>query len=421
MRARKEFIAAFTILALIAFGVFRIVVGDQNPAPLQPAALSGASPNLVAPVAPYTTAVRPRSGGSASDLLDYVRGLTGKRFGGMWLAQAPNPSFRVAVVRLSAADRITIGKAFDRIGTPGDVVPAEFSEQKLVQINTYLGGRLDNANRKAPTPLSVGLRPDLNAVQISAPELDAVTPAQRQFVEAALKQFGAAVKLNPASAVGNSVLPCREVFCDPPLRAGNWNYTSLIGCTGSFLARSKTDGKLYQMTAGHCRVVWNATWLTDLSTGVSHRVGPIHNSRFNLSGDMGITTVNDPVWWKSRAWVSVRAGSGTTTNEHYPILTDASSVVGIRVCMSGAGSRSSNCGIVKRVGVTVTYSSSRVTVSGLVESSLCSVPGDSGSPVFAGGVAYGVVSGNSGNCRTYYEPVLTIERLMNVNVAHDAH
>jgi hypothetical protein len=59
-------------------------------------------------------------------------------------------------------------------------------------------------------------------------------------------------------------------------------------------------------------------------------------------------------------------------------------------------------------------------VSGLVESSICSVPGDSGSPVFAGGVAYGVVSGNSGNCRTYFEPVQTIERLMNVNVAHEA-
>ena len=411
-----------TLVVLLAVYALGAVFKAEVPAPRQPLAGRGAKPTLVAPVAPYTTTVVPRAGDSASNLIDYVRGLTGKRFGGMWLAQTPNPSFRVAVVAPTASDRIRIGRAFERIGTPGDVVPAKFSEQSLVQINTYLAARVGRANHGADVALSVGLRSDLNAVQISAPAIESVTAAQRSFIESALQGFGAAVNLDILAATTGNVLPCRDVFCDPPLRAGNWNYTSLIGCTGSFLARSKTDGKLYQMTAGHCRVVWNATWLTDLTNGLSHRIGPIHNSRFTLAGDLGIMKVSDPVWWKSRAWVSVRAGSGTTTNERYSIRSDASSVVGIRVCLSGAGSRASNCGIVTRVGVTVTYLSSNVTVSGLVESSVCAVPGDSGSPVFAGGIAYGVVSGNSsssGNCRTYYEPVQTIERLMNVNVAHD--
>ena len=72
-----------------------------------------------------------------------------------------------------------------------------------------------------------------------------------------------------------------------------------------------------------------------------------------------------------------------------------------------------------RTDVTVTYRDRRVTVAGLAQANFCAFPGDSGSPVFANHVAYGVISGNAGSCITYFEPVQTVERLMNVNVAHD--
>jgi len=381
--------------------------------------VTSAPPVLPAQVIPQTTGILPRRDAPASDLIDYARRVAGSKFGGMWLTPSPNSEFRIGVVGATESDSVKVQRALKRIGTAGRIVPARFTERKLVQINSYLTQRLARVNRSADIPVSVGIRPDRNAVELDVPPVQSVSPAQRSLVEAAVHNFRAAVIIRPASAARTSVLPCRDVFCDPPLRSGIWTYAGLVGCTGSFLARGRSDLRLYQTTAGHCGVVWGSTWVTQFVNGVAHSIGRVKNRRFDLSGDMGIITVNNPPGWQSRAWVTVRGGVGTTTNEAYPIWADAAPVVGARVCFSGAASRPSNCGVVTRTNVAVTYSASHVTVAGLAQANFCAVAGDSGSPVFANHVAYGVVSGNAGTCITYFEPVQTIERLMNVNVAHD--
>jgi hypothetical protein len=370
-------------------------------------------------VIPQTTGILPSHDAPASDLIDYARRVGGAKFAGMWRTNQHVGQFRVAIVGPTASETVRIQRALRSIGTAGRVVPAKFTERKLVQITSYLSARLARANRAAEVPISVGIRPDQNAVELGVPPLQTASPAQRALVEAAVHNFKAAIRIKVATSTRNSVLPCRDVFCDPPLRSGIWTYAGLVGCTGSFLARSKSDDRLYQMTAGHCGLVWASTWVTQFVNGIAHAIGRLQKRRFGLSGDMGIITVNNPPGWQSRAWVSVRSGVGTTTNQAYPIWADAAPVVGARVCFSGAASRPSNCGVVTRTDVTVTYTARGVTVGGLSEANFCAVPGDSGSPVFANHVAYGVVSGNAGTCITYFEPVQAIERLMNVNVAHD--
>lgn len=412
--------AVLALLAAVLLGVHLIEVDRHDLEAVQ--APPSITRGVVLPpaVAAFTTAVPPRLNAPASDLIDYARGLVGDRFGGMWLTVLARPTFRVGVVRPTPTDVRRVKSAFAAIGTAGEVVPVINTERTLNQINAYLSAKLAAANRRADSPISVGFRADLNAIEVTEPSDAVITRRQQQFLAMASRLFGVAVSVEPTSAGTTTTLPCKDVFCDPPLRSGIWTYAGLTGCTGSFIARSRSNGKLFQMTAGHCRVVWNATWLTDFVNGVPHAIGMIHSSRFSSSGDLGITAVNNPPGWRSRAWVSVRGGEGTTTDDHYPIWDDADPVLGIRVCLSGAASRVASCGVVTRTDVTVTYADRGVTVSGLTEANFCPVPGDSGSPVFSGHIAYGVISGSSGVCRGYFEPVRTVERLMNVNVAFDA-
>ena len=66
-----------------------------------------------------------------------------------------------------------------------------------------------------------------------------------------------------------------------------------------------------------------------------------------------------------------------------------------------------NCGSVTALNATVNYPEG--TVTGLVRTNLCSEPGWSGSPIFSGTKALGLVSGGSGDCTsggtTYYQPI----------------
>ncbi|MGI5200121.1 S1 family peptidase [Spirillospora sp. CA-108201] len=81
-------------------------------------------------------------------------------------------------------------------------------------------------------------------------------------------------------------------------------------------------------------------------------------------------------------------------------------VVGQRVLRSGSttGVRS---GSVTATGATVNFAEG--TVTGMIQTTVCAEPGDSGGPLFAGGTALGLTSGGSGDCRTggvtFFQPV----------------
>jgi hypothetical protein len=305
-----------------------------------------------------------------------------------------------------------------KVGVSGDVVSVPNPESKLNRVVLSLRNRLAQINKKTVVPISIGVRPDLNAVLITAPFVGDSQSAQQRFVYQATTQYGSLVRVT-SGVVAATTLPCRSVFCDPPLRGGVWIYGSFAGCTGGFIVRSVSDGKLYQLTAGHCQYLWDGTWFTDFVNGTTHRIGPIHNRRFDASADAGIVEINNVAGWRPRAWVAVRSGSGAARNDAYSITGDSIPIVGQRVCSSGAGLVATSCGIVKRTGVAVTYRDQHVTVFGLVEASFCTVPGDSGSPVFANHIAYGIVSGQLSKCDSLFTPIRTAEAVMHVRVARD--
>jgi streptogrisin D len=81
-------------------------------------------------------------------------------------------------------------------------------------------------------------------------------------------------------------------------------------------------------------------------------------------------------------------------------------VVGQRVVRSGS-TTGVHTGRVLATNATVNFAEG--TVTGMIQTSVCAEPGDSGGPLFAGTTALGLTSGGSGDCRTggvtFFQPV----------------
>lgn len=82
------------------------------------------------------------------------------------------------------------------------------------------------------------------------------------------------------------------------------------------------------------------------------------------------------------------------------------SSVGSSICRSGS-TTGWHCGTIQARNSTVNYAEG--SVSGLIRTSVCAEPGDSGGSAISGSQAQGVTSGGSGNCSsggtTYFQPV----------------
>ena len=214
MNVRQLFVLGIAALVACSIGLVGATQKPRLPFVVAVPGVSSAPPVLPAQVIPQTTGILPARDAPASDLIDYARRVAGAKFAGMWLTDQRSGQFRVAIVGPTASESVRIQRALRSIGTVGRVVPARFTERKLVQITSYLSVRLERVNRSAAIPLSVGIRPDLNAVEIDVPPLESASPAQRALVEASVQNFKTAVRVR-AAASRNTTLPCRGVFCDP--------------------------------------------------------------------------------------------------------------------------------------------------------------------------------------------------------------
>lgn len=111
-------------------------------------------------------------------------------------------------------------------------------------------------------------------------------------------------------------------------------------------------------------------------------------------------------------WVRVNSGNtmiGAVNNYsggRVSVAGSSEAPVGSSVCRSGS-TTGWHCGTIQARNSSVTYPQG--TVSGLIRTTVCAEPGDSGGSLLAGNQAQGVTSGGSGNCRsggtTYFQPV----------------
>jgi streptogrisin B len=169
----------------------------------------------------------------------------------------------------------------------------------------------------------------------------------------------------------------------PLLSAGDAIYGGNYRCSLGFNVVSGST--YYFLTAGHCGNVAN-TWYTNSSH--TTLIGPTISSSFP-GNDYALVRYDN------------------TSLSHPGGFAAANAFVGEAVKRTGS-TTGTHSGTVTALNVTVRYQGSG-TVKGMIQTTVCAEPGDSGGPLYDGSKALGITSGGSGDCKsggtTFYQPV----------------
>jgi hypothetical protein len=164
-------------------------------------------------------------------------------------------------------------------------------------------------------------------------------------------------------------------------------------CSAGF---NVTAGKEnFILTAGHCGPI-GTTWFGD-----SQGTRPVGNTvaRSFPGNDFSLVRYESGESPEGVGVVEIGNDQGIR------IIGAADPVVGQQVFRSGS-STGFHSGEVTALNATVNYPEG--TVTGLIETTVCAEPGDSGGPLFAEGLALGVTSGGNGDCSaggtTFFQP-----------------
>ncbi|MEU8705797.1 S1 family peptidase [Streptomyces sp. NPDC048565] len=153
-------------------------------------------------------------------------------------------------------------------------------------------------------------------------------------------------------------------------------------------------GEPYFLTAGHCTE--SVTSWSDSQTG--SEIGANEESSFP-GNDYGLVKYTSDVDHPSE--VDLYDGSAQE------ITQAGDATVGQTVSRSGSTTQVHD-GEVTALDATVNYGNGDV-VDGLIQTTVCAEPGDSGGALFAGDTALGLTSGGSGDCsaggETFFQPV----------------
>jgi hypothetical protein len=303
---------------------------------------------------------------SASNLIEHLRSSTGDAFAGAWVSDSGR-TIHVGVTDDALVEEITAAGA-----TP--VILAN-SLSKLEEAKNSLDALVDE-----PSTL------DTTTAGVTAWFVDVVS--NKVIFEAVKGSTTRAEELAALVGLSESEFEVQTVDEVPltyaTIRGGDPFLVN--GSSRCSIGFTVTTGFI---TAGHCgRQGDTATTLS------GELLGTFANSIYPGSGDM--------------AWVRTVAGhtlSGTVGN-NIRITGSTAAPVGASICRYGS-TTGTYCGTVRQINVTVNYAEGRVT--GLTNTSVCSEPGSSGSPMTSGSQAQGVVSGGSGSCSsggtTYFQPV----------------
>ena len=222
-----------------------------------------------------------------------------------------------------------------------------------------------------------------------------VTGARLTMVKAAVRAYGASARLEVAAGA----------FITFAAIGGDAIYGSKYRCSLGFNVRS---GSTYSfLTAGHCGKV-EPRWWTSASR--STLLGNTTGSSFP-GNDYAIVRYATGYAVDTQGLV----GNGSSTVN---ITSARNAVIGETVTRDGS-TTGTHTGRVTALNVTVRYQGGGV-VRGLIQTTVCAEPGDSGGPMFAGTAAIGLTSGGSGDCKkggtTFFQPVLEALQVYGVSV-----
>ena len=229
--------------------------------------------------------------------------------------------------------------------------------------------------------------------------LAVLTPASGAAVTVTTATPGATTDPPAATTDAATGIGCPSTRNCTPSHGGAFMVTTRNSCTAALPVRDRRTGTWYVLTAGHCVAkAAGATWRQSglrLGTGTRWEYG---------ATDAGLIryTANGRTWRAgSRVIVVGRSVRGQR------ITSVKVARAGERVCVTAGRSGVTRCGTVVAARTSLRYASPGLaarTISNLVMvSGICVRPGDSGSPVFAGGSFAGiaVAKANTG-CTMWY-------------------
>jgi streptogrisin D len=220
---------------------------------------------------------------------------------------------------------------------------------------------------------SWGVDPVANQVVLSIPAT--AKGAAVTGLKAAAKAAGSAVRIETLSA------PITKL-----ISGGDAILTGGARCSLGFNVRNSANQNFF-LTAGHCTNI-GATWTTSSGQLIGSRVATSFPGN-----DYGVVQYTGSV-----------TASGTVGSQD--ITTAGTPAVGSTVTRRGS-TTGIHSGTVQQLNATVRYAEG--TVSGLIRTTVCAEPGDSGGSLYRGTTAFGLTSGGSGNCSTggttFFQPV----------------
>ncbi|MCQ8191684.1 S1 family peptidase [Streptomyces rugosispiralis] len=184
------------------------------------------------------------------------------------------------------------------------------------------------------------------------------------------------------------------------ISGGDAIYASSWRCSLGFNVRN-SSGANYFVTAGHC-TDGAGTWWSNSSHSTT--IGPTAGSSFPTN-DYGLVRYSGSV-----------SPEGTVGSQD--ITSAANPTVGQTVTRRGS-TTGIHSGRVTALNATVNYGNGDI-VYGMIQTTVCAEPGDSGGPLYAGSTALGLTSGGSGNCTsggtTFFQPVVEALNAYGVSV-----
>jgi streptogrisin D len=288
-------------------------------------------------------------------------------------------------LELKLGDR-TSGTYIDAAGRPVVTVTDSATERvvrraglvakPVTRTRAQLKAAMSTLNNKVPVPgTSWAVDPASNRVVI---EVDStVTPAGLRQVRAAAATLGDTVTMRQMNGKLSTTISGGDAIFGEGGR-----------CSLGFAVT--VDNRDAFLTAGHCGNAirnWFADEQGQTPLGVTVR-SSFPDSDFAL---VLVTSQALPL-------------NGTVRRRD--ITEAATPVIGQQVVRRGSttGTRTGN---VTALNATVNFPEG--TVTGMIRTTVCAEPGDSGGPLFAGSTALGLTSGGSGDCRrggvTFFQPV----------------
>jgi len=301
---------------------------------------------------------------------------------------APDPSFgpsvlatklegqfgtRVAGSYVDAAGKLVVNVT--DAGTAAEIQAAGATARYVSRSGATLAAAEATLKATLKTPgTSFAVDPITNQISVTADST--VTGAKLAAVKAIVAKLGDKARLESVPGTLSTTIS-----------GGDAIYVSGARCSLGFNVRS-SSGAYYFLTAGHCTNI-GATW-TNGSTTLGTRAGTSFPG--NDYGIVRYTTTS--------VTISGAVGSQDITSAATPAVN---ATVYRRGSTTGTHS-----GRVTALNATVNYSEG--SVSGLIRTTVCAEPGDSGGPLYSGTTAMGLTSGGSGNCSsggvTYFQPVV---------------